>query len=175
MKRLSLLLLFFSSVIIAIAQERKELDFVIVVDDEFGGIATPLHISLKKDNGETENINFNYHPGCLSLDMDDYNKLKTFAGKIELHFGWYKHMNGETRHYFYDIPFDPFEKKLFEASFVVIKIYNLDDKKYKKLYYPLEGKNYNFSLYTSEGIRGLLTKKEIKMLKRKKLWPTDQK
>ena len=48
MKRLSLLLLFFSSVIIAIAQERKELDFVIVVDDEFGGIATPLHISLKK-------------------------------------------------------------------------------------------------------------------------------
>ena len=67
------------------------------------------------------------------------------------------------------------KKKLFEASFVVIKIYNLDDKKYKKLYYPLEGKNYNFSLDTSEGIRGLLTKKEIKMLKRKKLWPTDQK
>ena len=43
------------------------------------------------------------------------------------------------------------------------------------MYYPLEGKNYNFSLYTSEGIRGLLTKKEIKMLKRKKLWPTDPK
>ena len=42
------------------------------------------------------------------------------------------------------------------------------------MYYPLEGKNYNFSLYTSEGIIGLLTKKEIKMLKRKKLWPQIQ-
>lgn len=168
MKRLSLLLLFFSSVIIAIAQERKDFDFVIVVDEEFGTMTTPLHISLKKDNGETENINFYYHPGCLSLDINDYNKLKSFDGKIELHFGWYKHMS----YYSYDIPID---KQLFKGSYVVIKIYNLDDKKYKKMYYPFEGKNYNFSLYTSEGIRGLLTKKEIKMLKRKKLWPTDQK
>ena len=175
MKRISLLLLFLSYVIFAIAQGKKDLDFVIVVDEEFGSMVAPLHISLKKDNGETENIKFSYHPGCLSLNMDDYNKLKTFAGKIELHFGWYKHMNGETRHYFYDIPFDPFEKKLFEASYVVIKIYNLDNKKYKKLYYPFEGKNYNFSLYTSEGIRGLLTKKEIKKLKLKKLMQTDQK
>lgn len=48
MKRLSLLLLFFSSVIIAIAQERKDFDFVIVVDEEFGSMSAPSHISLKK-------------------------------------------------------------------------------------------------------------------------------
>ena len=171
MKKFILFLtLFLSFLNIVYAQERKEFDFVIVVDDDHGSMTAPSRIYLQNEKGEKTDIDFDYHPGNLSMSMDDYEKIKSFEGKIEMHFGWYKHLIGETRHYFYDIPLD---KLLFERRYVVIKIYNMDDKRYRKLYYPLKGKNYNYSLETSNEINGLLTKKQIKMLKRKKLWPSD--
>lgn len=164
-KYIFLLFLFFSSIPSTFSQEKKEMDFVIIVDDDLGIMSAPSIIYMKNVKGEKTNIDFDYHPGCLSINMDDYNKLKKFDGKIELHFGWYKHKEGETRHYFYDIPFD---KLLFERRYVIIKIYNTDDKRYKKMYYPLEGKNYNYYLETSNEIKGLLTKKQIKKLKLRK-------
>lgn len=159
------LILFFFSVLPLSAQKQKNIDFIIIVDEELGLLCAPQKIYLQNGKGEKTDINFSYHPGCLSIDIDDYEKIKTFDGKIELHFGWYKHKEGETLHYFYDIPFD---KLLFERRYVIIKIYNTDDKRYKKMYYPLEGKNYNYYLETSNEIKGLLTKKQIKKLKLRK-------
>ena len=172
MKKFILFLtLFLSFLNIVYAQERKEFDFVITVDDDdFCMINAPQKIYLQNEKGEKTDIGFRYHPGNLSISKEDYEKIKSFDGKIEMHFGWDKHLIGETRHYFYDIPL---EKRLFEQAYVIIKIYNMDDKRYRKMYYPLKGKNYNYTLISPAGICKLLTRKEIKMLKRKKLWPSD--
>lgn len=171
MKKFILFLtLFLSFLNIVYAQERKEFDFVITVDDDDFGMNAPLKICLQNEKGEKTDIDFRYHPGNLSISKEDYEKIKSFEGKIELHFSWYKNWNGKSHYYFYDIPL---EKRLFEQAYVIIKIYNMDDKRYRKMYYPLKGKNYNYTLTSPAGISQLLTKKQIKMLKRKKLWPSD--
>ena len=96
----------------------------IVDDDDFCMINAPQKIYLQNEKGEKTDIGFRYHPGNLSISKEDYEKIKSFDGKIEMHFGWDKHLIGETRHYFYDIPL---EKRLFEQAYVIIKIYNMDD------------------------------------------------
>lgn len=150
MKRIIILLISCFSVLFAIAQERKEFDFTFTVDEEESKtLCAPLYIYLQKDNGEKTNIEFDYCPGRLSLNIDDYKKIQSFDGKMGLSFGYDSFEDGKIRNYSYDIPLC---KQLFECVFVIVKIYNLHKEKYKKLYPPLDdGKNYNYDLLTSKG------------------------
>lgn len=149
MKRIIILLISYFSVLFAIAQGRKEFDFIITVDDEFGTLCAPLNIYIQKDNGEKTNIEFSYYPGCLSLNIDDFKKIQSFDGKMGLYLGYSTFEDGKICYYNYDIPL---YKQLFERTYVIVKIYNLHKEKYKKLYPPLgDGKNYNYDLQTSEG------------------------
>ena len=78
-KYIFLLFLFFSSIPSTFSQEKKEMDFVIIVDDDLGIMSAPSIIYMKNVKGEKTNIDFDYHPGCLSINMDDYNKLKNIS------------------------------------------------------------------------------------------------
>ena len=51
MKRISILLLSCFYVLFVMAQERKEFDFIITVDDEFGTLCTPLNIGTRPSKG----------------------------------------------------------------------------------------------------------------------------
>ena len=148
MKRLSLLLLFFSSVIIAIAQEKKDFDFVITIDDDFHPIYSPSLYTLDK-NGIKTIYEISYHPGCLSMSIEDYKKIMSANEEIHLKFDHYKILGGNTHIYKYDFSVGKFWFQ--ECGYVVLKMYNLDIKKYRKKFPPLsEDKNYNFIFLSSE-------------------------
>ena len=149
MKIIIILTAIFFQVNIAVAQEKKEFDFVITIDDDFHPIYSPSLYTLDK-NGIKTIYEISYHPGCLSMSIEDYKKIMSANEEIHLKFDHYKTLLGGNTHiYNYDLSVGKFWFK--ECTFVILKMYNLDKKKYRKKYPPLsEDKNYNFVFESSE-------------------------
>ena len=148
MKIIIILTAIFFQVNIAVAQEKKEFDFVITIDDDFHPLYRLSLYTLGK-NGSKENYEISYHPGCLSITNEDYEKIISTNNEIHLKFDHCVFSDGKSHTYNYDIPISKSWFK--ECTFVILKMYNLDEKKYRKKYPPLsEDKNYNFVFESSE-------------------------
>ncbi|MCH7411868.1 hypothetical protein MM213_00095 [Belliella sp. R4-6] len=137
---------------VSMAQEnRKSFDFIVCVDEEIATSLTKPVIIAKQGTNVLKRIDISYHAGNLSLSSEDYNML--FSEQeitLFLQFDYYQYSSkGKQEIYNYEIEIG---KNWFEKTFVILKIYNLDKKKYKKRLYPLsKDKNYTFDLETSEG------------------------
>lgn len=137
---------------VSMAQEnRKSFDFIVCVDEEIATSLTKPVIIAKQGMNVLKRIDISYHAGNLSLSSEDYNML--FSEQeitLFLQFDYYQYSSkGKQEIYNYEIEIG---KNWFEKTFVILKIYNLDKKKYKKRLDPLsKDKNYTFDLETSEG------------------------
>lgn len=135
-----------------IAQEnRKNFDFIIVIDEEIAiSLSKPL-IVVKQGADILKRIDIDYSPGNLSLSSDDYDMI--FSEQeitLFLQYDYYQYSSkGKQEIYNYEIEIG---KNWFDQMFVILKIYNLDKKKYRKALDPLsKEKNYTFDLETSQG------------------------
>ena len=144
------LFLFIYQVSIA-QQNRKDFDFIISIDEEIVKTLSKPIIIAKQNNNILKKIDFNYYPGNLSLNYEDYNTI--FSEQeitLFLQFDYYQYSSkGKQQIYNYEIEIG---KNWFEESFIILKIYNLDKNKYQKILDPLsKDKNYTFDLETSHG------------------------
>ena len=134
------------------AQEnRKNFDFIVCVDEEIATSLSRPVIIAKQGTNVLKRIDVSYHPGNLSLGSEDYNTI--FSEQeitLFLQFDYYQYSSkGQQTVYNYEIELG---KNWFEQTFVILKIYNLDKRKYRKKLDPLsKDKNYNFDLETSQG------------------------
>lgn len=115
-------------------------NFIIMIDDELciGSIANAYIVSEKN-----EKISITYHPGSLRLEKGDSNILKD--SKVNtLHFDYYEYIDGNQTLYNYELPFD---SNWLEQDYIVLRVYNLNKRKYRKHFKPLsKKKNYTFEL-----------------------------
>lgn len=152
MKKCMCWILFLFVCQISMAQEnRKNFDFIVCVDEEIATSLTKPVIIVKQGTNVLKRIDINYHAGNLSLSSEDYNLI--FSEQeitLFLQFDYYQYSSkGEQEIYNYEIEIG---KNWFEQTFVILKIYNLDKKKYKKRLAPLsKDKKYTFDLETPEG------------------------
>ena len=137
---------------ISMAQEnRKNFDFIVCVDGEIVTSLTKPVIIVKQGMNVLKRIDINYYAGNLSLSSEDYNLILSEQEiTLFLQFDYYQYSSkGKQEIYNYEIEIG---KNWFEQTFVILKIYNLDKKKYKKRLTPLsKDKKYTFDLETSEG------------------------
>lgn len=137
----SLVTLFIVNCGITSAQESFELDLIIMIDDElvFGGLARS---QILIDNEDA--IELSYHPGNLSFSQSDYDRLKEAkSDSLTLTFDYYDD-GGKLDLCNYKIPFF---KSWLDHYFIVLRIYNLDKKKYRKAFKPLDAeRNYTYEL-----------------------------
>lgn len=137
---------------ISMAQENiKKFDFIVCVDEEIATTLTRPVIIAKKGVNVLKRIEISYYAGNLSLSSEDYNMV--FSEQeitLYLQFDYYQYSSkGQQKIYNYEIEIG---KNWFEKTFVILKIYNLDKKNYKKRSAPLsKDKNYTFDLETSDG------------------------
>ncbi len=137
---------------ISMAQEnRKSFDFIVCVDEEIATSLTKPVIIAKQGTNVLKRIDISYHAGNLSWSSEDYNML--FSEQeitLFLQFDYYQYSSkGKQEIYNYEIEIG---KNWFEMTFAILKIYNLDKKKYEKRLDPLsKDKNYTFDLENSEG------------------------
>lgn len=140
---------------------KKELDFIIVIDDNIavGSIAS-LKIELVSGKGK-ETIAASYYPGNLSLSGGDYNKLMSDSTKaINLKFINYEYAGQSQATYSYDIEL---KREWLRDYFNILRIYDLDKKKYKAKYSPIGvGKNYAYELESPSHSFRLVEKKKLR-------------
>src|SRR5688572_29263794 len=122
----------------------KELDIVFVIDEIIWTSRSVLTFTLTKENHQEE-IKANYFPGSLTLSESDYKKLFSEEVKsISLQFDYYQYTSQKLEIYNYDLEL---KKAWLKDYYNVYHIYNLDKRKYRKLFDPLsEDKNYTFTL-----------------------------
>jgi hypothetical protein len=134
------------------AQENiKSFDFIICIDGEIATTLFKPEIIVKQGENVLKKIDINYHAGNLSLSYEDYNIiLSEQVDTLFFQFNYYQYLpKWKQKNYNYEIEIG---KNWFENSFVILKIYNLDKKKYRKKLEPLsKDKNYTFDLETSQG------------------------
>lgn len=143
-----------------IKKDWKYLNLIICVDEKIV-IDEMYATSIVINNNDTLSKvkdGFYYSPGELLLSPEIWNLLKPKpTGKqrnntqLFLRFMYYKDPgNMKSKTYDYEIEFFPawFDN----LSFCIVYIYNLDNRKYRKKYYPLsKDKNYTYELSSSNG------------------------
>ena len=133
-------------------EDRKKFDFIISVDEEIVKKISKSLIIVKQGESVLKKINVSYYPGNLSIAIEDYDMIFSDQGtSLFIQFDYYQYsFNGEQEIYNYEIEIG--RNLLQPQSFVILKIYNLDKKKYRKRFDPLsKDKNYTFELDGSEG------------------------
>lgn len=151
------ILLFFFATYNAVSQESQEIDFIITVDDKIVNAVQGLKIKAENHNGVFY-ISPSYYPGNLSMDKNSYDKLISKETKsMKITFSYSEERKGNLENYFYEIDYD---NKWFNELFNILKIYNLDNRKYRKIYEPsTKNSYYSFSLdFGSYGILNLKKK-----------------
>lgn len=124
-------------------QYNKELDFVIVIDENVWITTTYFKVIMNKTSG-LDTVTASYYPGSLSIMQSDYDKLLSQEVKsVNLELIYYGHATKKQNIYKYEIEI---KKPWLQDYFNVLRIYNLDNKKYKKFSPIAEGKNYTYEL-----------------------------
>lgn len=150
MKYITILMLFITTNIYS--QEVKNINFIIVIDEEIVTSSLSVKLLITSKDGVSKEIKTTtgYYPGNISLKKSDYDDLISDGTQnVILKFNYDPYINGKPYYYTYEIEAG---KNWFEHMFFILKIYNLDKKKYRKRFDPLsKDKNYTFELNTSQG------------------------
>ncbi|MGO3708258.1 hypothetical protein [Mesonia hippocampi] len=119
-----LLLLLFLTVNSVSSQEEQSVNVVLIIDDKL--ITDNIVFNFNKN--ESENFEYIYSVGkSLVLPKSFFN-----SSKLNLSFDYFGTLKENQKKYSYDIDF----KKgwIHNTSFLIIRIYNLDKKKYYKAF-----------------------------------------
>jgi hypothetical protein len=126
-------------------QDRKEFKLIIEIDDQLpisGIMGAQLMVKGKNDSVKT--LLAGYDPGTLRVNDKNAAALIDSAKQIILSFYYVDPANDNEEYTDYKIAF---KKEWLTSKFCVLRVYNLDKKKYRKSYDPLSpSQNYNFSI-----------------------------
>ncbi len=126
------------------SQKETKIDIILEIDNN-----TPIccisRVQLKAVGADEKYFDASYYPGNLSLNSKDYAiVLSPQTEKIYLKFNYDEYIGGIQRVYNYEIEI---KKQWLDDEFNILKIYNLDKKRYKGKIQPLDSsKAYNYEL-----------------------------
>jgi hypothetical protein len=137
----------------------KKVIIIIMIDEKIpfqGDINLKFIIEYPK----RDTIRINYIPGDIVLGESDFNKLiSTELKTINLEIHYSKLCKKKIKSYSYKIDF---KQAWLKYSFSFLRIYNLDSKKNKKIFFPLEGKQYTYEMDSPNGSMIRVKKKNDK-------------
>ncbi len=120
-------------------QDRFDMNLVILINEHVP-IGSISKLRLMVDGEEFE---ADYVPGDFQVPGVRLEDLISSSSSISLAFD-YNDFEG-NKHELYNYQID-LEKGWIDKSFVVLRIYDLSKKKYRRQFCPLQGKNYTFEL-----------------------------
>ena len=130
-----------------ISQPSNNLDIVILVNNELNIYESNMILKFQEDTAinTVSTIIANYHPGNFSIKQEDFFRLKRANGNtIRLEFLYFENTIRKDKLYNYEFEL---KKEWLLGTYLILRVYNLDIKKYKKIYDPIGvGKNYTFEI-----------------------------
>lgn len=145
--------------------QNVRVNWSILIDNEMDNLSGSV-IIVEYDEGTLDTIQVNMIPGDIIIDSLEYVTLRDSGNikQIFLKFRYSKVCKNSIKYYNYKIPIK--KEWLYELSFFILYIYNIDNRKNKKIYYPLEGKEYNYNYRYPEGPSRIIQKKFTKKQKK---------
>jgi hypothetical protein len=138
---------------------KKNFDFIIVINDNIAaGSIKSLQIEWVYASGKKV-IVASYYPGNLSLTESDYSKLMSDSTKaINLNFTNYEYVGQKQGSHSYKIEL---KREWLGDYFNILRIYDLDKKKYKGEYSPnKDGENYAYEIESPSHSFRLIKRKD---------------
>ncbi|SUJ10967.1 Uncharacterised protein [Sphingobacterium spiritivorum] len=121
------------------AQNIARINIIVCIDGEIVKKLYSPRLEILDDNGHKRDIKFGYLPGNISIDSNDYVLLKS-RNNFFLIFS-IQDIGGGFQNYELEAA-----KNWLNMDYVIVNIYNTDNKKYKNKLAPLPGKKYTFEL-----------------------------
>jgi hypothetical protein len=128
------------------SQDTRETNLILVIDEELvvGSIANMRIIDSKGIE-----IEATYYPGSLIFQKLDFENLISHDDSLVLAFDYFEFSGSRQRVYNYNFSFSRY---WLQQQYLIMRVYNLTKKKYKKIFDPIEpGKNYTFELIHPKG------------------------
>ena len=129
-----------------LAGQEKSFNFILVIDGQLWITNTSIAISFPSSNGSdlTQAV-ATYYPGELVFEQQEYEKIKNSKiDSLTMSFDYYEYQGKKQFLYNFDLPF---YASWLDQSYMVMKVYNLEKRKYKGVFKPLDKeRNYTFEL-----------------------------
>jgi hypothetical protein len=140
--------------------EKRRANFIIMVDRmiPFQGDIN-LKLVLGKENKTNDTINVSYLPGSMFLSEVDFNKVQSKAVKSIALAVSYTSVCKEVKSYNYIIEI---YSSWLVSDFTILRIYNLNDRKNKKIFFPFNGLPYTYEVDSPNGSITRIKKKGYK-------------
>lgn len=140
--------------------QKKDFNFVILVDGDVVKY-TYGKIVVENINNTKDIIKCNIIAGELNIDESDSEKLFSKSNnKVTFEFGYSKRCGEDIKYHNYAI--EDFNVNWLNDGFFILYVYNTDNKKYKKIYNSLVGKNYTYEYDSSIGSMRRVQKRKTK-------------
>lgn len=139
-------------------QSNKNLDWVIVVNEKIDLFYTAPQFIVTFNNDSSTRYKSSYHPGNLTIGQKEYDMLISDSTKsIRLEIVYYSHDKNQSV-YTYKLDF---KKGFLKETYLVLKIYNMDRKKYRKKFDPID-KESDFTFEIDSPSQSLRRAKSLK-------------
>jgi len=154
MKKILLIMLLLYCIQITYAQDTRSLNIIITINEKIVENVGSSNFILKETGSSlSDTINvLRYYSGCLLISQTGYDKLiSSKADSVSLFFYYNEPLTKQNdwEVNYYEIEFN---KAWFKDYYSLINIYNLDIKKYRKIFYPLnKQRNYTYEYYGPSG------------------------
>lgn len=150
MKRVILMFFAFVVVFKSYGQEesKRNFNFIILIDGNvpFQG---DVNLQFVIENKKLDTIRVGYIPGDIVLEESGLSKIISIETKsINLEIYYSRMFENKIKSYNYKIDF---KQSWFKNSFNILRIYNLDNKKNKKTFIPIDGLKYIYELDSPNG------------------------
>jgi hypothetical protein len=124
------------------AQEERKMTFVLMINEALP-VASIARSQIILDNGTK--VSVGYIPGALIFSESNYQQLlEAKSDSLILAFDYYEYEGKKQKVYNFELPF---HKGWLNQSYMVMKVYNLEKRKYKGVFEPLDkDRNYTFEL-----------------------------
>jgi hypothetical protein len=124
---------------------QKNINLILSIDDNIvTNSFSNIRIISISNTGETQTIEADYHPGNLSLKQSDYEKLLDSSIKtVFLAFDYKEYCHNIQQNYNYKIDLN---KGWLGHYYFILHIYNINKKRYNKVYTPLKGRTYTYEV-----------------------------
>lgn len=120
----------------------NDYNLIITVNDKL--IISDIKVSkimLENNDKSIDTIDCQYKPGNLIV-LDTDLELTSYR-KITLSVDYIKREKRTDKYYHYDIDLYGVN---FSQSYLILRLYNLDNRKYRQIFEPLEGREYTFEI-----------------------------
>jgi hypothetical protein len=146
MKVLALMPLVLALLMIPLKGYNQNIDLILVIDKEIvlDFSVTKTQLNLSYSNGQKSILPLSYFPGNLSMGTDVLNEIKSEKiDSIFFEFSYYEYKGENQLIYNYSIKM---EKSWLQDKYLVLNIYNLDKKKFKRRFNFIKGVSYVYEL-----------------------------